>query len=165
MSTNTAKVNESIDVPAEGMKWVKVRKIKWSDEDGKDVSFFLPVLMSSMQWNRSGLTHLGNLVFGIRFSIFDMDRGSGKLRTGRLERERLMVNLPSSVSSSLPALTLLILFDSSHQTHPPAVAIATLLSHPKKPLSTVIIEQFRPPIGKYIVELPAGLVDEGESAE
>lgn len=69
-TTNTAKVNESIDVPAEGMKWVKVRKIKWSDEDGKDVSFFLPVLMSSMQWNRSGLTHLG-----FRYSILDIRHG------------------------------------------------------------------------------------------
>ncbi|THV08074.1 hypothetical protein K435DRAFT_959522 [Dendrothele bispora CBS 962.96] len=33
------------------------------------------------------------------------------------------------------------------------------------PVSTVIIEQYRPPIDKFIVELPAGLVDEGETAE
>jgi len=33
------------------------------------------------------------------------------------------------------------------------------------PVSTVIIEQFRPPIGKFLVELPAGLVDEGETPE
>ncbi|PPQ63203.1 hypothetical protein CVT24_005748 [Panaeolus cyanescens] len=33
------------------------------------------------------------------------------------------------------------------------------------PPSTVVIEQYRPPIGKVIVELPAGLIDEGESAE
>jgi len=32
-------------------------------------------------------------------------------------------------------------------------------------LSTVIIEQYRPPIGKTVIELPAGLVDEGESPE
>ncbi|KAK1232509.1 hypothetical protein PQX77_004360 [Marasmius sp. AFHP31] len=33
------------------------------------------------------------------------------------------------------------------------------------PPSTVVVEQYRPPIGKYIIELPAGLIDEGESPE
>jgi len=33
------------------------------------------------------------------------------------------------------------------------------------PLSTVIIEQYRPPIDKFIIELPAGLIDEAETAE
>ncbi|KAF4614465.1 hypothetical protein D9613_002886 [Agrocybe pediades] len=33
------------------------------------------------------------------------------------------------------------------------------------PVSTVVIEQYRPPIDKYIIELPAGLVDEGETVE
>lgn len=45
------------------------------------------------------------------------------------------------------------------------MAIIALLDHPSKPLSTVIIEQYRPPIGNYVIELPAGLVDENESAE
>jgi len=31
--------------------------------------------------------------------------------------------------------------------------------------STIVIEQYRPPIGKYIIELPAGLIDEGETPE
>ncbi|PIL23702.1 hypothetical protein GSI_13451 [Ganoderma sinense ZZ0214-1] len=31
--------------------------------------------------------------------------------------------------------------------------------------STIIIEQFRPPVDRYVVELPAGLIGEGESAE
>jgi len=33
------------------------------------------------------------------------------------------------------------------------------------PLSTVIVEQYRPPVGKFVVELPAGLIDEGETPE
>ncbi|KAG2076089.1 hypothetical protein BDR04DRAFT_1133192 [Suillus decipiens] len=33
------------------------------------------------------------------------------------------------------------------------------------PLSTVIIEQYRPPLDNIVVELPAGLVDAGETAE
>ncbi|KAL0947248.1 hypothetical protein HGRIS_013369 [Hohenbuehelia grisea] len=33
------------------------------------------------------------------------------------------------------------------------------------PLSTVVIEQYRPPIDKYIIELPAGLIDDGETPE
>jgi ADP-ribose pyrophosphatase len=32
------------------------------------------------------------------------------------------------------------------------------------PVSTIIIEQYRPPVGKYVIELPAGLIDEGETA-
>jgi len=31
--------------------------------------------------------------------------------------------------------------------------------------STVIIEQFRAPVGKYVIELPAGLIDGGETPE
>ncbi|KAJ9114310.1 hypothetical protein QFC22_005762 [Naganishia vaughanmartiniae] len=46
-----------------------------------------------------------------------------------------------------------------------AVAIIALLDHPSKPLSTVILEQYRPPIENTVIELPAGLVDEGETPE
>ncbi|KAL5486338.1 hypothetical protein ACEPAI_7384 [Sanghuangporus weigelae] len=48
-----------------------------------------------------------------------------------------------------------------------AVAILAVIKSAKGsfPTSTVIIEQFRPPIGKYVVELPAGLIDEGETPE
>lgn len=33
------------------------------------------------------------------------------------------------------------------------------------PVSTVVIEQYRPPIDKAIIELPAGLIDDGETPE
>ena len=33
------------------------------------------------------------------------------------------------------------------------------------PERTVLVSQFRPPVGQYVLELPAGLVDEHESAE
>ncbi|KAG8843146.1 Delta(24)-sterol C-methyltransferase [Tulasnella sp. 330] len=48
-----------------------------------------------------------------------------------------------------------------------AVAILAVLHSKKKDFkpSTIIIEQYRPPIEKYVVELPAGLVDAGESPE
>ncbi|EAU88437.2 phosphoribosyl-ATP diphosphatase [Coprinopsis cinerea okayama7 len=48
-----------------------------------------------------------------------------------------------------------------------AVAILTILKSKKNtfPPSTVVIEQYRPPIDKYVVELPAGLIDEGETPE
>lgn len=45
----------------------------------------------------------------------------------------------------------------------PAVAIFAILRSKGKPTSTIIIEQYRPPIGQTIIELPAGLIDEGES--
>jgi ADP-ribose pyrophosphatase len=44
-----------------------------------------------------------------------------------------------------------------------AVAIVTILRHPSRPPSTIIILQYRPPVGSVCVELPAGLVDEKES--
>ncbi|KAF2116499.1 NUDIX hydrolase domain-like protein [Lophiotrema nucula] len=44
-----------------------------------------------------------------------------------------------------------------------AVAIATLLRHPKKKPSTIIILQYRPPVDAVCVEFPAGLVDASES--
>ncbi|GAA97661.1 uncharacterized protein L969DRAFT_87766 [Mixia osmundae IAM 14324] len=46
-----------------------------------------------------------------------------------------------------------------------SVAIFATITAPKRPLSTVIILQYRPPIDAVIVELPAGLVDEGEEPE
>jgi len=48
-----------------------------------------------------------------------------------------------------------------------AVAIFALIRSKTNafPLSTIIIEQFRPPIGKFVVEFPAGLMDEGETPE
>ncbi|KAJ3565095.1 hypothetical protein NP233_g7865 [Leucocoprinus birnbaumii] len=48
-----------------------------------------------------------------------------------------------------------------------AVAVMALIRSKTNafPVSTVIIEQFRPPIGKYIIEFPAGLVDEGDTVE
>ncbi|KAJ4501718.1 NUDIX hydrolase domain-like protein [Lentinula lateritia] len=48
-----------------------------------------------------------------------------------------------------------------------AVAILAILKSKANsfPPSTVVVEQYRPPIGKFIVELPAGLIDEGETPE
>ncbi|KAI9635035.1 putative phosphoribosyl-ATP diphosphatase [Dioszegia hungarica] len=45
-----------------------------------------------------------------------------------------------------------------------SVHILALLHHPSKPLSTILIEQYRPPAGGTCIEFPAGLVDEGEDA-
>ncbi|EWC44862.1 hypothetical protein DRE_00921 [Drechslerella stenobrocha 248] len=46
-----------------------------------------------------------------------------------------------------------------------AVAIATVLLHPTKPASTIVILQYRPPVAATCVEFPAGLIDQGESPE
>jgi len=48
-----------------------------------------------------------------------------------------------------------------------AVAILAMLHSEKKDFkpSTIIIEQYRPPIEKFVIELPAGLIDEGETPE
>ncbi|KAJ7632312.1 NUDIX hydrolase domain-like protein [Roridomyces roridus] len=48
-----------------------------------------------------------------------------------------------------------------------AVAVLALIRSKTNafPLSTVLIEQYRPPIDKFIIEMPAGLIDEGETAE
>ncbi|PLW26233.1 hypothetical protein PCASD_18424 [Puccinia coronata f. sp. avenae] len=55
--------------------------------------------------------------------------------------------------------------DASANTAPDAVAILALVSKSNTPLSTIIILQFRPPVNKIVVELPAGLVDENESVQ
>jgi ADP-ribose pyrophosphatase len=44
-----------------------------------------------------------------------------------------------------------------------AVAIVTIIRHPNRPPSTIIILQYRPPVDAVCVELPAGLVDASES--
>jgi ADP-ribose pyrophosphatase len=46
-----------------------------------------------------------------------------------------------------------------------AVAIGNILVHPSNPPSTMLVIQYRPPLDKYTVEWPAGLVDEGETVE
>ncbi|KAG0706413.1 NUDIX hydrolase domain-like protein [Suillus ampliporus] len=47
------------------------------------------------------------------------------------------------------------------------VAVLAVLRSKTKafPLSTVIIEQYRPPLDNIVIELPAGLIDAGETAE
>ncbi|KAF7304624.1 Nudix hydrolase domain-containing protein [Mycena kentingensis (nom. inval.)] len=49
----------------------------------------------------------------------------------------------------------------------PAVAVLALIRSKTNafPLSTIVIEQYRPPIDRFIVEMPAGLIDEGETPE
>ncbi|MCJ1298894.1 hypothetical protein MMC08_001685 [Hypocenomyce scalaris] len=44
------------------------------------------------------------------------------------------------------------------------VGIVAILSHPQNGPSLLLQKQFRPPINKVAIEVPAGLVDEGESA-
>ncbi|KAK3369470.1 NUDIX hydrolase domain-like protein [Lasiosphaeria ovina] len=46
-----------------------------------------------------------------------------------------------------------------------AVAMGNVLVHPSRPPATLIVIQYRPPLDAYTVEWPAGLVDEGETAE
>jgi len=48
-----------------------------------------------------------------------------------------------------------------------AVAVLAIIRSKTKafPVSTVLIEQYRPPIDRFIIEMPAGLIDEGETPE
>jgi ADP-ribose pyrophosphatase len=46
-----------------------------------------------------------------------------------------------------------------------AVAIAPILLHPTRPTQTLIILQYRPPVGATCVEFPAGLIDANETPE
>lgn len=46
-----------------------------------------------------------------------------------------------------------------------AVAMGNVLLHPARPPATLLVMQYRPPLDAYTVEWPAGLVDEGETAE
>eukprot|EP00123_Amoebidium_parasiticum_P011855 comp20941_c1_seq1/m.27987 comp20941_c1_seq1/g.27987 ORF comp20941_c1_seq1/g.27987 comp20941_c1_seq1/m.27987 type:complete len:215 (-) comp20941_c1_seq1:192-836(-) len=46
-----------------------------------------------------------------------------------------------------------------------AVAIFAVLESKNKPPHTIIVKQYRPPLDKVCVELPAGLVDKGETPE
>lgn len=46
-----------------------------------------------------------------------------------------------------------------------AVAVFSLVARPDRPLAVVLVLQYRPPVNKIVVELPAGLVDGNESIE
>lgn len=46
-----------------------------------------------------------------------------------------------------------------------AVAMGTIIQHPSRPPSTILVLQFRPPVNAFTVEWPAGLIDADESAE
>jgi ADP-ribose pyrophosphatase len=48
-----------------------------------------------------------------------------------------------------------------------AVAMGNIFVHPanKVPPSTMLVIQYRPPVGKYTIEWPAGLIDEDETPE
>jgi len=46
-----------------------------------------------------------------------------------------------------------------------AVAVLPILKREGEPSKLILISQFRPPIGKYCLEMPAGLIDKGEDIE
>ncbi len=46
-----------------------------------------------------------------------------------------------------------------------AVVIVPILREPRQPPRLVVIKTFRVPVGGYVYELPAGLVDDGEAIE
>src|SRR5262245_66486624 len=46
-----------------------------------------------------------------------------------------------------------------------AVIIAPVLRNPGEPARLVMIREFRIPVGDYVIGLPAGLIDPGESVE
>ncbi len=46
-----------------------------------------------------------------------------------------------------------------------AVAMGNVLLHPSRPVSTLVVIQYRPPLDSYTVEWPAGLVDADEKPE
>jgi len=89
------------ELPASEAKWITLKKLKWSDPDGKE-----------RLWECAERKTRG--------------------------------------SSGIDAVAVLAMIRSKTNAFP---------------LSTVVIEQYRPPIDKFIIELPAGLVDEGETAE
>ncbi|EIW60685.1 ADP-ribose diphosphatase [Trametes versicolor FP-101664 SS1] len=69
--------------------------------------------------------------------------------TGK-ERPWEFAERPTRASSGIDAVAILALLRSESNAFPP---------------STIIIEQFRPPVGHYVIELPAGLIGEGETPE
>jgi ADP-ribose pyrophosphatase len=95
------KVLSVEELPASEAKWITLKKIKWSDPDGKE-----------RLWECAERKTRG--------------------------------------SSGVDAVAVLAIIRSKTNAFP---------------LSTVVIEQYRPPIDKFIIELPAGLVDEGETTE
>jgi len=95
------KIISAEELPASEAKWITLKKLKWSDPDGKE-----------RLWECAERKTRG--------------------------------------SSGVDAVAVLAMVRSKTNAFP---------------LSTVVIEQYRPPIDKFIIELPAGLIDEGETAE
>ncbi|KAI3405678.2 YSA1 [Candida oxycetoniae] len=53
----------------------------------------------------------------------------------------------------------------SDTTNIDAVSIVSILHHTDKPKEIVLVQQFRPPTERVVIELPAGLIDPNESVE
>lgn len=51
------------------------------------------------------------------------------------------------------------------EVHPDAVIMVPVLKNPGEPPRLVVIREFRIPVGGYMLGLPAGLIDPGETAE
>lgn len=109
-------------------KWLKLEKINWKDQDGKQVGLVLCLVMPL----------LTVMVY----------RGCGKLPIGRIgPSQESTVSFTLSTEPPFHLRTLGL--DADHYCL--AVHILALLFHPHKPVSTVIIEQYRPPVASTVI--------------
>lgn len=122
------KILNTTDFQPDGFKWTRLKKIDWEDETGRKVSRL--TFKEHTKFGR-GTEHF------ILFIIESM--GSRRAIHEGKGRRRWYAFLKPTFQYSL-----LIAF-------PSAVAIVALLDHPSKPLSTVILEQYRPPIGNTCI--------------
>lgn len=124
------KILNTTDFQPDGFKWTRLKKIDWEDETGRKVSQ-MPIT------DHKGWRETGGELKG-RTSLY---REYGKPLNVPLEgRPASMVCMPREETSG----SVLTAFWT-------AVAIVALLDHPSKPLSTVILEQYRPPIGNTCI--------------
>ena len=146
-----AVVNSATDLPLDKARCVSL--------DSTDISWFVELVcrwitLKTIDWTDQEGKSVCNNVW--RSVVLIGVRGHGRWRNAR--RVGLRVS------------TVCLLFHKFYNVLKDkrgllAVAILAILNTPNRPPSTIIIEQFRPPVSAYVIELPAGLIDANESAE
>lgn len=159
---------ETLD--ADGFRWVRLKKIQWKDETDTERNWEAAERTTRAEGTTvDAVAAITYVVDGEKQDVGTINKRKRDVREEKDERgknvsTKLELELPSPMENV--GIDLNQEYREGDQPTPKTVEKETtqdmLQSKRKNARRMVLVSQFRPAVGKYVLELPAGLVDESD---